>query len=481
MTLKKVAAAVLAGYIFIAVSFYYIAGDGLQKVVEATEMVDMKTTCGEIVVGSQITQAFYPKYDSLEYIRVKGATYARENDDTLLFSVLNASGEVLATARLDTLGLENGGDWTIILSNPVNDIGGQKLILSATSERGQPGNAVTFCYGDAYAVSRYEIPVELSDEEKLHVDQTTIDGTLCMSVATSKRLFFGEYYWIISSAVGLVLLSYFAYCLAKEKRGERYFGDKLLSAFDRYGFLLKTLVSRDFKTKYKRSALGVLWSFLNPLLTMLVLYLVFSTLFKSSIENYPVYLLSGLVCWNFFSEATTMCLTSITGNAPLITKVYVPKYIYPVSRTVSSLINFLFALIPLFVVMAITGCHFTIRYVLIVFGILSLVLASLGVGMLLGSAMVFFRDVQFLWGVISMLWMYLTPIFYSESIIPKKWLTLYKLNPLYHIIRIFRIVLIEGRSPEPKAYGLCLLAAVCLCAVGVAVFKKTQDRFILHI
>src|SRR5699024_2176591 len=109
-----------------------------------------------------------------------------------------------------------------------------------------------------------------------------------------------------------------------------------------------------FKTKYKRSALGVLWSFLNPLMTMMVLYFVFSTLFISNVKNYPVYLLSGLICWNFFSEATTMCLQSIVGNAPLITKVYVPKYIYPLSRAMSSLVNFFLAFIPLFVVMVIT-------------------------------------------------------------------------------------------------------------------------------
>ena len=114
---------------------------------------------------------------------------------------------------------------------------------------------------------------------------------------------------------------------------------KLIHAFSRYRFLIQQLVSRDFKTKYKRSVLGIVWSFLNPLLTMLVQYVVFSTLFKSSIPHYPAYLLSGIVLFNFFSETTTVGMTSITANAPLITKVYVPKYIYPLTRMLSSTIN----------------------------------------------------------------------------------------------------------------------------------------------
>ena len=132
-----------------------------------------------------------------------------------------------------------------------------------------------------------------------------------------------------------------------EKKGRTCLGLKLVHAFSRYRFLIQQLVSRDFKTKYKRSVLGIVWSFLNPLLTMLVQYVVFSTIFKSDIPNFPVYLLTGIVLFNFFSEACSMGITSILGNASLITKVYVPKYIYPVTRVLSSGINMLFSLVPL--------------------------------------------------------------------------------------------------------------------------------------
>ena len=256
---------------------------------------------------------------------------------------------------------------------------------------------------------------------------------------------------------------------------------RLIDAFRRYNFLLRQLISRDFKGKYKRSVLGVLWSFLNPLLTMTVQYIVFSTLFRGDIQNYPLYLLSGIVCFNFFNEATSMALVSIAGNASLITKVYVPKYIYPLSRILSSTINLLMSLIPLLMVMLLTQTPVRPAVVLLPFGLVCLVGFCLGVGLVLSTMMVFFRDTQFLWGVINLLWMYATPVFYPESIIPAEFMIIYKCNPLYHIIRFIRIVLIQGISPEPKAYALCLLASFVPLLVGVLVFMKNQDKFVLNL
>ncbi len=256
---------------------------------------------------------------------------------------------------------------------------------------------------------------------------------------------------------------------------------RMIDAFRRYGYLLRQLVSRDFKSKYKRSVLGVLWSFLNPLLTMMVQYIVFSTLFKSDIPNYPLYLLSGIVCFNFFSEATGMALQSIVGNASLITKVYVPKYIYPLSRVLSSTINLLMSLIPLLLVMLLTRTPVRPAILLLPIGLICLVGFCLGVGFVLSTMMVFFRDTQFLWGVVIMLWMYATPIFYPESIIPAKFVLLYKCNPMYHIIRFIRIVLLQGVSPESKAYVLCMVASFVPLLIGVLVFKKNQDKFVLNL
>ncbi len=176
-----------------------------------------------------------------------------------------------------------------------------------------------------------------------------------------------------------------------------------------------------------------------------------------------------------------MALTSIVGNAALITKVYVPKYIYPVSRVLSSTVNLLLSLIPLFAVMLFTGAAVRPALLLLPFGLFCLLVFSLGVGMFLATTMVFFRDTQFLWGVVSMLWMYITPIFYPESIIPDSIMPLYKCNPLYHIVRFIRIIMMDGVSPEPKAYCLCLLVSFIPLLLGAFIFKKQQDKFVLNL
>lgn len=256
---------------------------------------------------------------------------------------------------------------------------------------------------------------------------------------------------------------------------------KLAAALNRYGYLIRQLVSRDFKNKYKRSVLGILWSFLNPLLTMLVQYIVFSTVFRNDTPNFPLYLLTGIVCFNFFSESSNMALQSIVGNASLITKVYVPKYIYPLSRVLSSTVNLLLSLIPLLLIMLLTHTPIRLSICLAPFGLICLVGFCMGIGFLLSTMMVFFRDTQFLWGVVSLLWMYATPIFYPESILPERFLFVFKCNPLYHIIRFIRIILIYGVSPEPKAYILCFIASFVPLLVGTAVFKKFQDEFVLNL
>ena len=254
-----------------------------------------------------------------------------------------------------------------------------------------------------------------------------------------------------------------------------------LTAMQKYRFLIRQLVARDFKTKYKRSVLGVFWSFLNPLLTMIVQYFVFSTIFKADVPNYPAYLLIGIVSFNFFSEACGMALSSILGNAGLITKVYMPKYIYPLTRVMSSVVNLGIALIPLLLVAFGTGVHFQKSAVLAVFFLFCLVVFSLGLGLLLSAAMVFFRDTQFLWNVLSMMWMYATPIFYPESILPEKFNFILQINPLYHFLKNIRICILNGVSPEPAVYVGCLLMALVMLMIGAFIFQKTQDRFILYI
>jgi ABC-2 type transport system permease protein len=303
-----------------------------------------------------------------------------------------------------------------------------------------------------------------------------VAGNVVFFRADGTQSVFGAYFLPIVLGIGaflLLLCVYLLFCAYRNKPSRLFYP---LNILRRYGFLINQLVRRDFKTKYKRSVLGVLWSFLNPLLMMVVQYVVFSQVFSNAgIKNYPVYLLTGIVLFNFFSESSNMGLVAIVNNASLITKVYVPKYIYPLSRTLSSLINLGFALIPLFLVVLISSVPFSWALVLLIFDLFCLTLFCLGVSLFLSALMVFFRDIQFLWGVILTIWTYLTPIFYHVDIIPARYQTIYKLNPMYHFVTFARTVIIDGESPALLSYAICFGAALLALLFGSFVFASSAS------
>lgn len=227
--------------------------------------------------------------------------------------------------------------------------------------------------------------------------------------------------------------------------------------------------------------LGALWSFVNPLLIMCVQYVVFSTIFKADIENYQVYLLSGIVLFNFFSESSNVAMYAISGNANLITKVYVPKYIYPVSKVLSTSVNLLISLLPLVIITISSGVSVTKAWLLIPYDLFCLLLFCIGIALILSSALVFFRDIQFIWSVLLMVLTYATPVFYPETILPEGFRGTLMFNPMYHFIRFFRTLVMDGVSPEPREYIQCAAISVAVLAAGLFVFKRTQDKFIFYL
>lgn len=252
-----------------------------------------------------------------------------------------------------------------------------------------------------------------------------------------------------------------------------------LYAFDE---LLKQLIIRDIKLKYRRSYLGYLWSILNPLMLMMVLVIVFSNLFRFDIPNFPLYLISGQVIFNFMVEATNMSVWSITGNATLLKKTYVPKYIFTLSKVGSSLVNLLFSLGALLLVMLFTQADFSWNLLFFPVVILQVFIFSLGLGLWLAAITVFFRDIQYLWGVFVSMWMYLTPLFYPISIIPEEYQTLYKTaNPMYWYIEQFRDIVLYAKFPESNSIFMGLLVSIGILILGAWYFNKKQDEFILYI
>lgn len=233
--------------------------------------------------------------------------------------------------------------------------------------------------------------------------------------------------------------------------------------------------------RYKRSALGILWSFVNPLLTMIVQFFVFTLVFKSAIPNYIVYLIIGITFFNFYSEATNGGSLSIITNASLIKKVYVPKYIYPLSQVFSASINFGISLILMFGVALVNGLTPNIYFLLIPFAMLSIFILNTGVALLLATGMTFFRDVQFIYNVFMTALTYATPMFWDMSMIPDKYNWIFKINPLADIIIFVRNIVLNNMYPGTDLVVLMIVFPVFFLMIGIHVFRKNQDKFILYI
>lgn len=248
-----------------------------------------------------------------------------------------------------------------------------------------------------------------------------------------------------------------------------------------YRFLLNQLIIRNIKLKYRKSYLGVCWSLIEPLMTMIVLSFVFGKLLGRGDKYFPIYVLSGRLMYSFFSVGTKSAMKSIRKNASIIKKVYVPKYMYPLSSCTAGFIIFLVSLIDLFLVMVVMRMDISLRLLGAVLPVLVLYLFTFGVGMLLTSVNVFFRDVEYMWDVGLMLVMYTSAIFYKlESFAESGKDVLFRLNPLCSLIQCFRNC-IYGEPMEWNWLLYALGVSILCSALGLLIFKKKQDEFVLHV
>ena len=210
-------------------------------------------------------------------------------------------------------------------------------------------------------------------------------------------------------------------------------------------------------------------------------YLVFSTLFRSAIDHFPVYLISGIIVFSFFTECVTLGMDAIVMNASLITKVAIPKLIFPFSRALSSLINFLISLLPLLLLMLLTGVRVSPALLLLPLMIALLFLFALGVTLVMATLNVFFRDTRFLWSVISLLWTYATPIFYPDTIWPEGLRGIFHLNPMYQLIDFLRQIVIAGIPPTPERLLACVAGAFGMLMIGLVIFRRYEEKFVFHL
>lgn len=246
-------------------------------------------------------------------------------------------------------------------------------------------------------------------------------------------------------------------------------------------FTITSLVSRDFKLKYRRSALGVLWSVLNPLLMMIVLSVVFSTFFKFSIENYPLYVILGNVMFALMADSTSGAMNSIIESSSLIKKIRIEKLIFPLEKVLFQLVNFCISLIAVAAVMIFFQVMPHVSLLALPLLLLYVVLFSAGVGMALSALSVFFRDVCHLWGVVITAWTYATPLFYPVGLLPDWMQAAEAFNPMYHYVCYFRDIAMYNTVPGLTENLICLGMAAITFAIGFAVFKATEKKFILYV
>lgn len=270
------------------------------------------------------------------------------------------------------------------------------------------------------------------------------------------------------------------------KLGDERMFKNMIANFKRYKFLMMQMISRDFKIKYKRSVLGLLWSLLNPILMTAVMYVVFKYMFVNRgnsplTENFLLYLMIGQIMFAYFSEATNMGMVSVVYNFHLMTKVYLPKYIFPLSKCIFVLINFGMSLIPLFFLAIFTGAPFTWNYLLLPVFFVCLFLFSVGVALALSAIAVFLRDMFHLYSIILLVWNYWTPIFWDITMIPEHVRWLFQLNPIYHMITGVREIMILGITPSALRIGYSIGTAIVVLIIGMFIFKKKQDEFIYYV
>lgn len=246
-------------------------------------------------------------------------------------------------------------------------------------------------------------------------------------------------------------------------------------------FLLKQIIKRNFSSKYKDSVLGIFWSFLNPLLTMIALTIIFGTLFNKKIENYPVFFLCGRCMYDYFKSGTKIAMNSLKSNKSILEKIYVPRYVFAIGGIFSELINYSITFIILILVMIATSAPFHPLSIAIVIPIFILTILIIGAGLILAIGASFFTDIKYLYDVFSMILMYASAIFYPIDVIPQPFRQIMELNPIYVCIAQVRELVLNGTMPPLSSFLYTSAFAVAFFIIGILLFRKYEKKIIMHL
>lgn len=254
-----------------------------------------------------------------------------------------------------------------------------------------------------------------------------------------------------------------------------------LNDFMTYFEFLKLLVRRDLKKKYYRSFFGVFWTMLNPLLLMILMTIIFSTIFKRQIDFYPIYWFCGHIIFEFVTSASRLGMNAIIANAGLIKKINVPTYFFVLSQVILHFTTTIISLIPFFAITFVLGVPFTPYMLLTPIIFIFPFIFTLGLTLITAAYGTSLRDLPHLYGIFTRLWMYATPIFYPIDIIPDSFRFLWDLNPLYIFIEMFRNIILDGQMPSEKFIIIATVYSLLTLCMGITVFKEKKDSFLLYI
>ena len=421
---------------------------------------------------TDVTQKFINHADYIDgvYLRISnfGIELTNGEVDAELY---DSEGELLASASYEGSQIVNNDNAYFDFGKRVEAERDEELTLRvhSTASDGSDQNLAGLWLGNKI------------NSCELVVNGTEQDSTLYMKLESSRNaqfnLRFNITFWSLFALFVII-------CLVEKRndaKGKITPLGEMGHIFDRYTFLLHELVGRDFAVKYRRSYLGFLWVILNPLLTMIVMSSVFSYIFRFQIKNYSVYLILGNIVFNCFSEATQLATQSVVGNGAMIKKVYIPKYIFPLSKVLFSFFNFLLTLIPAIIVIIYYRIPFTVNYLLLPIVLIGFFFFALGISFFLSTLQVFMRDTQYLYMIVLTLWTYLTPIFYAEDSLSPKLRMIMQFNPMYIFIVCIRKIMLYGTTPTVFQLAGGLVLGIISMTIGLTYFFSKQKKFILHI
>ena len=256
---------------------------------------------------------------------------------------------------------------------------------------------------------------------------------------------------------------------------------QIIERLRKHQFLFEELVKRDFKGKYKRTVLGMMWSLLSPLLQLAVMAMIFTRFFGRNIPHYIIYLFSGNLVFSYFNEATNQGMTALESNAHIFSKINVPKYIFLLSKNVASVINFLLTLVIYFIFVAIDGVPFSWSFLMLPYPIICLLVFNIGMGLILSAMYIFFKDVKYLYSIMTTLLMYMSAVFYTLDAFTPLQQSLFYINPVYSYISYFRIAVLDGVVPPLWHHAICLGYAAAALIGGAAMYHKNNYKFLYYI